>query len=138
MTATFRPERAAGSRSLSMRAVVALAVLAAVAAPPFALHFGSPAAVLVDATVDTLVGQLVYRSGTYAIRLTEQPCPVAEFAAELEEVGVPPAWAYVAAQSGWSAVTGCCAPDTAGDILLRDPTTSPEQMATPAAGSREP
>lgn len=73
-------------------------------------------------------GDLVWTSGTYAVRLTDQPCLFPQFAEYLEEQGIPPARASVATQTGRPDVAGCWAFDIAGDVITLDPTTPPEAI----------
>ena len=61
-----------------------------------------------------------YTQGSYSLRLTDRPCPFEEFTLELEEVGIPPARAFVASQEGRPTTTGCYSLDLEGDVLTRD------------------
>ena len=64
-------------------------------------------------------GALVYRQGTFSVRLAELPCPFYEVREALEAEGVPPAkWAFIT--EGGRVHTGCWAPDGTGEILTQD------------------
>lgn len=90
-------------------ALLGLAVLAA-----NMLVLSTPAAAAAPASSD-----LVWRSGTYVLRLTGEPCAVPDLAGPLEEEGIPPARKFIATQPGRQS-SGCWAKDIMGDILARD------------------
>jgi hypothetical protein len=70
---------------------------------------------------DAPEGDLVYRRGTMAIRLTEQPCGFREIEKLLEEEGAPPVHAYVMVQEGRPQVRGCWVRAAYDDeVLLQD------------------
>ena len=73
-------------------------------------------------------GEMVWRSGSYVVRLTDEPCRFADFREQLEDEGIPPARAFMATQAGRPTVAGCWAHDIAGDVILRDPTSSPDAL----------
>ena len=60
-------------------------------------------------------GDLVYRSGTYSVRLTEKPCEDEELRGILEDIAVPPAKMYEITQVGKRSI-GCWAYDMGGDV----------------------
>jgi hypothetical protein len=70
------------------------------------------------------LGELVYRRGTFSLRLTNRPCPVDEFVLELESEGVPPALAFVTTQ-GDRRHLGCWAKDIGGDVMTRQAGAEP-------------
>lgn len=76
-------------------------------------------------------GDLVYRSGSYAVRLTSEPCQFRDFKDYLEDRGIPPARAIIVTQPGRPTLTGCWAYVIGGDVLTLDPTTPPDAMPTP-------
>ena len=47
---------------------------------------------------------------------------------ELEHEGIPPARSFVATQSGRPTLTGCWALDIAGDVILRDLSTTADAL----------
>lgn len=63
---------------------------------------------------------LVFNYGTFSMRLTDQPCPFEDQAAELESEGVPPARVYLA-REGERTAMGCWAADMGGDIMTLSP-----------------
>jgi hypothetical protein len=65
-------------------------------------------------------GALFWRNGTFTLYLMEQPCASREFAADLEDAGIPPARASLLVQAGRATVQGCWAADVQGDVLTRD------------------
>lgn len=78
-------------------------------------------------------GDLVYRFGTYSVRLTDMPCPFEDFIEELEAEGIPPARAAVIT-SGQRRHTGCWVRDMSGDVMMRQ--ADAELGVLPAEGFR--
>ena len=76
-------------------------------------------------------GDLVYRSGTYSVRLTDEPCPYEEITSTLDSEGIPPAKAYreLLSDGRW-ALPGCWARDIGGDVMTMD-TASNERKTIP-------
>lgn len=96
----------------SMAAALALAAVVsqvAVGDSPAVRHVQSVA----QATPD-----LVYRQGTMALRLTQEPCAYREIEEILENEGIPPVKAYVMVQEGRPTVRGCWAPAAYDDEVL--------------------
>jgi hypothetical protein len=69
----------------------------------------------------TAAGDLVYRSGSYAVRLTDQPCEFDEIEVDLSDRGVPPVKAYQTLQRDgrWN-MSGCWAKTMGREVLTRD------------------
>lgn len=66
-------------------------------------------------------GDLMYRYGSFVLRLTEEPCPFEELDLQLSDEGIPPARAYREQQrDGRWRTPGCWAADIGGDIMTRD------------------
>lgn len=98
---------------LAWLAAAAGAVLAAV------FWIASPGQEAPAAAVPT--GDLVYRQGTHALRLTDAPCEFEEIDADLTERGIPPVKAYLTLQRDgrWS-MSGCWARTMGSEVLTRD------------------
>lgn len=62
---------------------------------------------------------LVWRNGTFSMRLTDQPCEREDLRAELEEEGIPPAKVYIATQGSIHSI-GCWVLDMSGDVMTRN------------------
>lgn len=107
--------------------IVALALLLATAA---GIVISEPDAVQPAAEV----GHLYWRSGTYTVELTDQPCGFTEFTLMLEEQGVPPAKASRLILAGRT-FAGCWVKTMGGDVLLIDPTRD-EASETPISWFR--
>lgn len=78
-----------------------------------------PAAANVPPPAAVATGPLTYRSGTFTLRLTEQPCPFPELREPLEEEGIPPARVYETTSIGRKGA-GCYTHDMQGDVLTLD------------------
>jgi hypothetical protein len=72
------------------------------------------------AVMDAPEGDLTYRRGTMALRLTEGRCGFSKMAEPLEEEGIPPALAYVMIQEGRPQVRGCWVRTFSDEVLLLD------------------
>lgn len=97
----------------------ALAVGAAVLAAD--LYFmGTPPAAPAPVVVLASGGDLVWRTGTMALRLTDESCPFDEERDQLELEGVPPAKRYIVTQAGRKR-SGCYVKDMGGDVLTLEP-----------------
>lgn len=99
-----------------MLAWIAMAAAAVVAAMLWVASLGeAPAAAAVP------TGDLVYRRGTHALRLTDAPCEFEEIDADLTERGIPPVKAYLTLQRDgrWS-MSGCWARSMGSEVLTRD------------------
>ena len=83
-------------------------------------------------------GQLVYRSGSYVMRFTDEPCPFDDLDLQLQNDGIPPAKAYrTLTKDGRWAMPGCYAKDMGGDLTTLD--TAGNQGTIPQEWlSREP
>lgn len=66
-------------------------------------------------------GDLIYRQGTYAVRLTDAPCESEEIDADLSDRAIPPVKEYLTLQRDgrWS-VSGCWAKTMGAEVLTRD------------------
>lgn len=104
-------------RALAALIAVAALALAAVAGPLVFMASESPQAVIQEAPE----GDLIYRQGTMAIRLTEQPCGFQGIERLLEEEGIPPVHSYTMVQEGRPQVRGCWVRAAYDDeVLLQD------------------
>jgi hypothetical protein len=72
------------------------------------------------AIADAPEGDLVYRRGTMALRLTDQPCGFQGLEKILEDEGIPPVHGYVMVQEGRPQVRGCWAVNFDQEVLLLD------------------
>ncbi len=102
--------------SLALLALVAIALAAAIVGPlAFSAHLQAAPAVATDGT-----GDLVYRSGSYAIRLTEDPCDHEELEMMVGMAeGITPAKAAVVT-TGTTRRAGCWAMNGGGSVVVRD------------------
>lgn len=100
-------------RWLLYLAFVALSIAGAILGPlAFSVH--QPAAA-------NGPGQLVYRSGSYVMRFTDEPCPYEELDLLLSSDYIPPAKAYrTLTKDGRWAMPGCYAKDMGGDFATMD------------------
>jgi hypothetical protein len=74
-----------------------------------------------EAPLPVATGDLVYRSGTYAVRLTDQPCEFEEIEVDLSDRGVPPVKEYLTLQrDGRWTLAGCWAKTMGQEVLTRD------------------
>lgn len=97
------------------------AILAAIGIALLALWLAGLAAGRSDApATPTATGDPTYTSGTFTLRLSNEPCDLEEQAAELNDRGIPPAREYYTLQKDghWS-MSGCWAKDMSGDVLTR-------------------
>lgn len=62
---------------------------------------------------------LVYRQGSYSVRLTNEPCGNEEYREQLESEGIPPARRSAIA-SGSRTYSGCYTRTMSGDVLTLD------------------
>jgi hypothetical protein len=107
-----------------MRRYLLLLLLALVAAAvkiAFAVH-QPPAhgAEVPPVAAGTGGSNLVWRTGTMVLRLTDEDCPFTEERDQLEAEGIPPAKRYVVTQAGRKR-SGCYVKDMGGDVLTLEP-----------------
>lgn len=90
------------------------------------------------AKVQAAGDHLVYRSGSYVMRFTDEPCPFEELDLLLSSDYIPPAKAYrTLTKDGRWAMPGCYAKDMGGDLATLD--TAGNQGTIPQEWlSREP
>jgi hypothetical protein len=83
---------------------------------PLALDASGPAPAVAEAR------DLVWRNGTLTLRLSEEPCRIAQLAdaLELSESMPQPPQAAVVAQTGRASVAACWVMDVNGDVVMRD------------------
>jgi hypothetical protein len=101
-------------------AAAAAMVLHAPAATPHAAASKQVSVASDGARPKEAVPGLVWRSGTVTLKLTDRPCPSAEFADALEQEGVGKARAYDVVQ-GSRRYTGCWTRDDGGDVVTMEP-----------------
>lgn len=99
-----------------MRAIAVTVILLVAGLLGVVLWQPVPAALPAPAT-----GALVWRNGTFAMKLGDEPCPFEELDEALTERGVPPVKAYRELQRDgrWS-MPGCWAKDMGGDVVTMD------------------
>lgn len=107
-----------------MTVAAAAAAAMVLHAPASARHIAAATPVPVAASAGVppkeAVPGLVWRSGSVMLKLTDRPCPSAEFTSTLESEGVGQARAYDVVQ-GSRRYSGCWAKDDGGDVVTMEP-----------------
>lgn len=100
-------------RQLAYLAVIGMAISGAVLGP---LAFSARTK---EQPAAAATGELVYRSGSYSVRLTDAPCDQPELVGHLESEGIPPAKIAVVT-AGQQRYHECWVMDIGGDVMTLD------------------